>query len=49
MTRITVHRPMHTRHGTHCLCGVFCGSERASWEGHRADLLTLHPDADTIR
>lgn len=47
MTRIRTHRPLHTRHGTHCLCGVFCGSRRDSWDGHRDDVLILHPDADT--
>lgn len=42
-----IHRPLITDHGTHCICGVFCGSKPESWDGHEQDLLTLHPMAET--
>lgn len=35
------HRPRHTSHGTHCTCGVFCGSSRESWAAHKADRALL--------
>lgn len=37
------HRPLLTRHGTHCICGVFCASGRniEAWRDHVADRTTL--------
>lgn len=37
------HRPLITRHGIHCTCGVFCGSHLDSWGGHAADRFLLDP------
>lgn len=42
------HRPAPTRHGMHCTCGVFCGTDMDAWRWHRDDLLILHPGADTL-
>ena len=39
------HRPKYTSHGTHCTCGVFCGSSRESWAAHKADRALLDPRA----
>lgn len=38
-----VHRPVITRHGTYCTCGVFCGSDSQSWWGHARDRKILDP------
>lgn len=37
------HRPLMTKHGTHCICGVFCGSGRdvESWRRHTRDRVLL--------
>lgn len=42
MTKI--HRPWVTKHGTHCSCSVFCGSDPESWESHAFDVLVLYPE-----
>lgn len=39
------HRPKYTTHGTHCICGVFCGSSRESWQAHKADRALLDRSA----
>lgn len=38
------HRPWVTKHGTHCSCSVFCGSDPESWESHAFDVLVLYPE-----
>lgn len=37
------HRPLITRHGTHCICGVFCASGRdvEAWRSHVEDRTIL--------
>lgn len=37
------HRPLMTKHGTHCICGVFCASGRnwEAWWCHVADRVEL--------
>lgn len=41
------HQPLITRHGTECICGVFCGSKSDSWLSHARDQVTLHPELGT--
>lgn len=40
---MTKHQPVVSKHGTDCICGVFCGSARESWYSHAEDQLLLHP------
>jgi hypothetical protein len=37
------HRPLITRHGTHCICGVFCAAGRdiEGWRSHARDRVLL--------
>jgi hypothetical protein len=44
------HRPLITRHGTHCICGVFCASGRdiEAWQSHVDDRVLLDDSAAGI-
>ena len=44
------HRPLITRHGTHCICGVFCASGRnvEAWRSHVDDRVLLDGTAAGI-
>jgi hypothetical protein len=44
------HRPLITRHGTHCTCGVFCASGRnvKAWWSHVNDRFVLDGTAAGI-
>jgi hypothetical protein len=44
------HRPLITRHGTHCICGVFCASGRnlKAWWSHVEDRVLLDGTAAGI-